>query len=118
VAQRLARKLCEKCKEPYVPTEAELVAARFPWVPGEEIPELWRPGGCVACSKTGYRGRIALHEVMRVTEDIERHAVAHSSAADIAATAQKQGMVTLRDDGWHKVALGRTSIEEVLRVVA
>lgn len=118
VAQRLARKLCEKCKEPYVPTEAELVAARFPWVPGEEIPQLWRPGGCVACSKTGYRGRIALHEVMRVTEDIERHAVAHSSAADIAATAQKQGMVTLRDDGWHKVALGRTSIEEVLRVVA
>ena len=118
VAQRLARKLCEKCKEPYVPTEAELVAARFPWVPGEEIPQLWRPGGCVACSKTGYRGRIALHEVMRVTEDIERHAVAHSSAADIAATAQRQGMVTLRDDGWHKVALGRTSIEEVLRVVA
>jgi len=118
VAQRLARKLCDKCKEPYVPTEAELVAARFPWVPGEEIPQLWRPGGCVACSKTGYRGRIALHEVMRVTEDIERHAVAHSSAADIGATARKQGMVSLRDDGWHKVALGRTSIEEVLRVVA
>ena len=118
VAQRLARKLCEKCKQPYVPSETELLAARFPWVPGEQIPELWRPGGCVACSKTGYRGRIALHEVMRVTEDIERHAVARSSAADIATTAQKQGMVTLRDDGWHKVALGMTSIEEILRVVA
>ncbi|GEA88812.1 GspE/PulE family protein [Cellulomonas cellasea] len=118
VAQRLARKLCDKCKEPYRPTPTELVAARFPWVEGEEIPVLNRPAGCVSCSKTGYRGRIALHEVMRVTEEIERHAVSHSSAADIAATARKQGMIQLRDDGWHKVALGMTSIEEILRVVA
>ncbi|MFS0698721.1 GspE/PulE family protein [Cellulomonas sp. 179-A 4D5 NHS] len=118
VAQRLARKLCDKCKEPYLPTPVELVAARFPWVDGEPIPELFRPVGCVSCSKTGYRGRIALHEVMRVTEDVERLAVAHSSAADIAATARREGMIALREDGWHKVALGRTSIEEILRVVA
>ena len=72
VAQRLARKLCEKCYEPYTPTETELIAARFPWTPGEPLPELFRPVGCVACSRTGYRGRIALHEVMTVTEDIER----------------------------------------------
>lgn len=118
VAQRLARKLCPKCKEPYVPTPIELEAARFPWVPGEELPEMFRPVGCVACSKTGYRGRIALHEVMRVTEEIERHAVARSSSAEIADTARKQGMLQLRDDGWQKVALGQTSIEEILRVVA
>ena len=118
VAQRLARRLCDKCKEPYVPTETELISARFPWVPGEPLPELFRPEGCVACSRTGYRGRIALHEVMRVTEDIERHAVARSSSAEIAATARAQGMITLRDDGWQKVAAGRTSIEEILRVVA
>jgi type IV pilus assembly protein PilB len=118
VAQRLARKLCAKCYEPYTPTETELIAARFPWVPGEEIPELFRPVGCVACSRTGYRGRIALHEVMRVTEDIERHAVARSSSAEIAATARTQGMITLRDDGWQKVMLGQTSVEEILRVVA
>ncbi|NMR20156.1 ATPase, T2SS/T4P/T4SS family [Cellulomonas fimi] len=118
VAQRLARKLCDKCKEPYEPTEVEMVGARFPWVPGEELPILHRPVGCVTCSKTGYRGRIALHEVMRVTEDIERHAVAHSSSADIAQTAKEQGMVPLREDGWRKVALGLTSIEEILRVVA
>lgn len=118
VAQRLARKLCDKCKEPYLPTPVELVAARFPWVDGEPIPELFRPVGCVSCSKTGYRGRIALHEVMRVTEDVERLAVAHSSAAEIAATARREGMIALREDGWHKVALGRTSIEEILRVVA
>ena len=118
VAQRLARRLCSKCKEAYVPTETELIAARFPWVPGESLPEFFRPVGCVTCSKTGYRGRLALHEVMRVTEEIERHAVAHSSAADIQATALKQGMTPLREDGWQKVALGQTSIEEILRVVA
>jgi type IV pilus assembly protein PilB len=55
---------------------------------------------------------------MRVTEDIERHAVARSSAAEIAKTAISQGMHSLRDDGWMKVAAGQTSIEEILRVVA
>ncbi|TFH69550.1 GspE/PulE family protein [Cellulomonas sp. HD19AZ1] len=118
VAQRLARRLCPKCKEQYVPTPAELEAARFPWAPGEPLPELFRPAGCSSCSRTGYKGRLALHEVMRVTEDIERHAVARSSSADIATTAERQGMTSLRYDGWHKVALGQTSIEEVLRVVA
>ena len=118
VAQRLARRLCGKCKEAYLPTPAELEAARFPWVPGEEVPELFRPAGCSACSRTGYKGRLALHEVMRVTEEIERHAVAHSSSAEIAATAEKQGMVSLRNDGWQKVVAGQTSIEEILRVVA
>lgn len=118
VAQRLARRLCPKCKVPYQPTPGEMEAARFPWVPGEPIPELYRPGGCSTCSKTGYKGRLALHEVMRVTEEIERHAVAHSSAADIASTAVHQGMISLRNDGWYKVAMGLTSIEEILRVVA
>ena len=118
VAQRLARRLCAKCKEPYVPSEVELIAARFPWSPGEELPTLHRPAGCSACSRTGYKGRMALHEVMRVTEDIERLAVAHASAAEIGNTAREQGMITLRDDGWTKVLLGDTSLEEILRVVA
>ena len=95
-----------------------MIAAKFPWVPGEEIPTLYRPGGCATCSRTGYRGRLALHEVMQVNEDIERLAVARSSAAEISSTAQKNGMYTLREDGWMKVVEGKTSIEEVLRVVA
>ena len=118
VAQRLARRLCSKCKEAYTPSEVELIAARFPWSPGEEMPTLYRPAGCSACSRTGYKGRMALHEVMRVSEDIERQAVAHASAAEINATARGQGMVSLRDDGWTKVLLGDTSVEEILRVVA
>ncbi|OIQ85511.1 type II secretion system protein E [mine drainage metagenome] len=118
VAQRLARKLCDKCKEPYVPSEVELLGAKFPWVPGEEPPVVHRAVGCVACSRTGYHGRIAVHEVMQVSEEIERLAVAHASAAEIGAMARRQGMVQLRDDGWMKVAMGLTSIEEILRVVA
>jgi type IV pilus assembly protein PilB len=118
VAQRLARRLCIKCKEPYQPSEVEMIGARFPWSPGEDIPTIYRPAGCSACSKTGYKGRMAIHEVMRVTEDIERHAVAHSSSSDIARTAREQGMITLRDDGWTKVLTGDTSVEEILRVVS
>lgn len=117
VAQRLARKLCEKCKVPYRPTEVEMVGARFPWEPGHELPTLYRPGGCTACSRTGYRGRLALHEIMTVTEEIERHAVAGSSSADIKRSAESAGMVSLRNDGLQKVLEGRTSIEEILRVV-
>ncbi|NKX93370.1 Flp pilus assembly complex ATPase component TadA [Sanguibacter hominis ATCC BAA-789] len=118
VAQRLARRLCKKCKEPYEPSDEELLAARFPWVPGEPKPILQRPVGCSTCSRTGYRGRLALHEVMRVTEAIERHAVAGSSAADIGRTATDEGMATLRMDGWRKVIAGDTTIEELLRIVA
>ena len=118
VAQRLARRLCTKCKEQYIPSEVEMIAARFPWSPGDMAPTIYRPAGCSSCSKTGYKGRMAIHEVMRVTEDIERHAVAHSSSTDIARTAREQGMITLRDDGWTKVLMGDTSIEEILRVVS
>ena len=118
VAQRLARRLCSKCKEAYQPSEVEMIAARFPWSPGEEIPTLYRPTGCSACSRTGYKGRMAVHEVMRVSEEIERLAVSHASAAEIANTAHQEGMISLRDDGWTKVLLGDTSVEEILRVVA
>lgn len=118
LAQRLARRLCTKCKEPYQPTEEELVGARSPWQPGQEVPTLYRPVGCPSCSRTGYKGRLALHEVMTVTEEIERLAVARSSATEIADVARRQGMVSLRDDGWAKVVQGVTSVEEILRVVA
>jgi type IV pilus assembly protein PilB len=117
VAQRLARKLCDKCKAAYQPTFEELQALRFA-KPGDPQPTLYRPTGCTSCSNTGYRGRIALHEVMPVTEDIERLAVARASSAEIGRLAIEQGMSTLRQDGWAKALLGLTSIEEILRVVA
>ena len=118
VAQRLARRLCERCKEAYQPAVSDLQALRLPLQPGEPAPSIYRPIGCSSCSNTGYRGRLALHEVMLVTEEIERHAVARSASAEIMRTAREQGMLTLREDAWAKVRLGRTSIEEIMRVVA
>src|SRR3546814_9253805 len=118
LAQRLCRSLCERCKEPYVPEPTDLTRVGFPWAEGEPLPTLHRPAGCSACAQTGYRGRMALHEVMTMSEDIERLAVARASTDEIARTARSQGMETLRQDGWAKVAQGLTSIEEILRVVA
>jgi type IV pilus assembly protein PilB len=117
VAQRLARRLCDRCREAYMPDPRDLAALRFGWEPSHGIPTLYKPGGCTNCSNTGYRGRIALHEVMLVTEEIERHAVARSSGAEIMQTAIAQGMLTLRQDGWQKAQMGLTSIEEIMRVV-
>jgi len=118
VAQRLARRLCDRCKEPYQHDPAALVELRFGYDPAMGVPTVYRPVGCTACSNTGYRGRLGLHEVMGVTEDIERLAVARASSAEIGRLAVEQGMTTLRQDGWAKVQLGLTSVEEILRVVA
>ena len=117
LAQRLCRQLCTRCREAYEPQPQELVDIGFPWQEGEPLPTLYRPVGCSACTSTGYRGRLALHEVMTVTEEIERLAVARSSTDEINRAAQEQGMATLRTDGWLKVGQGSTSVEEVLRVV-
>ena len=117
LAQRLARRLCPKCKEAYVPTKQMLLENRFPWHDGEELPTMYRPIGCSACSKTGYKGRLALHEVMAVDEEIERMTVERCSSMVIGRHAVAAGMITLRHDGLLKVMRGVTSAEEILRVV-
>jgi type IV pilus assembly protein PilB len=117
LAQRLARRLCPKCKEAYTPTREALLENRFPIGEDEELPTLYRAVGCQHCSKTGYRGRMALHEVMLMSEDIERLAVERRSSDEIKRTALEQGMVELRGDGIAKVRAGLTSIEEIQRVV-
>ena len=86
-------------------------------MPDEPLPTLYRPIGCSACSKTGYRGRLALHEVMAVSEQIELLTVERASTLVISQAAREQGMITLRDDGLRKVLAGVTSVEEILRVV-
>jgi type IV pilus assembly protein PilB len=117
LAQRLARRLCSRCREAYKPTREELMTARFPLGEDEEVPELFRPVGCSSCGQTGYKGRLALHEVMTVTEEVERLVVEKASSEDVGRLAREQGMTTLRDDGMEKVRSGETSIEEILRVV-
>jgi type IV pilus assembly protein PilB len=127
VAQRLARRLCPRCKEPTEPTdrEAELLAAAGVGLDGAGVggdgtggPRLFRPVGCPACSRTGYKGRLALHEIMVVTDDIERLCVGRAPTTEIAAAARAGGMRTLREDGLGKVAAGHTTVEEIFRVVA
>lgn len=116
LAQRLARRLCSSCKEPYEPTAAALVDAG--WPDGiDDVPTLYRAVGCRACSNTGYRGRLAIHEMMTVNEEIERLAVERASTEIISKAAISNGMRTLRQDGLTKVGMGMTSIEEILRVV-
>jgi type IV pilus assembly protein PilB len=124
VAQRLARKLCDKCKQKYEPEPFELIEAGYPEWLVPEITVLFRPPvdlderrKCNSCSGTGYRGRLGLYEVMPMSEEIERLTVERASAETIKAVAVQQGMMTLRDDGLEKVRMGITSIEEVARVV-
>jgi type IV pilus assembly protein PilB len=118
LAQRLARRLCTKCAEPYQPSEADLVEAGWPMESIADWPTLHRPVGCAQCGRTGYKGRFALHEVLSVTEEIERLIIERRSTEDVKKTAVMQGMVPLRGDGLRKVAAGHTSLEEVFRVVA
>jgi type IV pilus assembly protein PilB len=119
VAQRLARKLCDKCKEAFQPTEAELVEAGWPTEELEagEWPTLHKAIGCSACGRTGYRGRFGIHEVMSMSEEIERLVIERRSSEDIQKVALMQGMLSMRSDGLRKAAKGLTSLEEIFRVV-
>jgi type IV pilus assembly protein PilB len=118
VAQRLARNLCDKCKEEYTPTKAELDEAGYPEAMQKEIKKLYRPVGCQHCGKTGYRGRIGVYEVMPMSEEIERLAVERAASDVVMKVAVEQGMMTLRQDGLEKTQKGQTSLEEIFRVVA
>ncbi len=116
VAQRLARRLCTECKEQYTPEEVALERIGFPFEPGNP-PKLYRARGCKKCNGIGYKGRMGVHEVMSMSENLERLTVENASADEIKRQAISEGMLTLRDDGFSKVLQGLTSIEEILRVV-
>ena len=116
LAQRLARRLCPDCKEQYVPSEESLTRVGFPFAAGKP-PQLFRARGCKKCGGIGYRGRMGVHEVLTVSETIERLVVESAGSDEIKRQAIEEGMVTLRDDGFQKVRMGLTSIEEIMRVV-
>jgi type IV pilus assembly protein PilB len=117
LAQRLARRVCSRCVAFVVPEAEVLKAAGFDDETVEARPRIPQAVGCSSCNNSGYRGRLAVHEVLTVTEEIERMAVARASSEDIARVAIEQGMRPLRADGLAKVLLGRTTIEEIGRVV-
>lgn len=120
LAQRLARLLCPQCREPYeIARETAEAIVEFPLEPAEKKIMLYRPksGGCMRCSNTGYAGRMGIYELLAVTEGIQRLALERKPASEIKKLAVAEGMITLRQDGLTKVRQGKTSIEEVLRVV-
>jgi type IV pilus assembly protein PilB len=121
VAQRLARRLCDKCAERYVPERSDLesVGWDFERLGGiDGPPVLMRAIGCGACGQTGYHGRFAIHEVLEVTEVIERMIVERGHSDEIRKASVAQGMLSLRAAGLQEAVRGRTSLEEILRVTA
>jgi type IV pilus assembly protein PilB len=118
LAQRLARKLCSHCCEMYTPSVEELVEARVsPEVAASsDGMVLYRKRGCPRCNQTGYRGRIGIFQLLKMTEALAELAVRKATRDEIEREAMGNGMRTLWDDGMAKVSAGLTSIEELARV--
>jgi len=115
LAQRLARRLCPDCKQEWRAKKEVLIEAGYA---ADNLPEtVYRAVGCKKCGNTGYRGRIGVHEVLMMTEEISRLCVEEATAEDVKRMAIEQGMLTLRQDGLEKVRMGQTSIEEIVRVI-
>ena len=122
LAQRLVRRLCPHCREPYAPeaTEKELIIAEYgvhPLTPltMAEIDgaSLYRPKGCDKCKKTGYLGRLAIHELLTVNDPLKLLIVKNSPIAEIRGEAMRVGMLTLKQDGIRKVLAGLTDLLQV-----
>jgi type IV pilus assembly protein PilB len=115
VAQRLARTLCSHCKQRALVPTTSLGEAGFRALGDIEA---YEAVGCSRCGNSGYRGRVGLYSVMRMTERIKDMTVNHAPQAEIATVARQEGMATLREDGLAKVRAGVTSLEEIVRVTA
>jgi type II secretion system protein E len=118
MAQRLVRTICSECKEPYEPHPGDM-PLDFPGVADKNPPKiLWRGKGCRKCHQSGFKGRTGIHELMINTDKMKDLIVQRTNANVLRTEALKNGMITLRQDGWRKVALGITTIDEVARVTA
>ena len=114
VAQRLIRRVCQKCKQPEdVPVQA-LLNVGFSEAEAPNI-QLYKGRGCETCNQRGYKGRVALFEVMRVTEDMRELILSGASAVELRRKAMEEGMIGLRHSGLQKIRDGVTTIEEVVR---
>lgn len=114
MAQRLLRRLCKHCKQPYQPTPED-VPADFPLEKLDGRP-LYRSSGCRICRNVGYSGRMGIYELLVTDESIRQLAHDRVSSWDIRKAALAGGMRTLRMDGWDKAIAGNTSVEEVIRL--
>ena len=115
MAQRLVRKVCEKCKEPYTPPESEL---RLLGPAAQQLSnvQLYHGAGCADCSFTGYRGRIGIFEIFLINDEVRNLIFDQVPVTELRVKARELGMRTLREDGIRKVIAGQTTLSEVLRV--
>jgi type II secretory ATPase GspE/PulE/Tfp pilus assembly ATPase PilB-like protein len=127
VAQRLVRKICERCKEEYIPEETVLNEMKkiYESIPAAErekiVPKFpdkfYRGKGCSVCNNSGYKGRTVIAEAFQITKEVEEAILQKAPVTELETIAKKQGMLTMEQDGVMKVLLGITTIEEVWRVV-
>ncbi|HBA84822.1 MAG TPA: secretion system protein E [Verrucomicrobia bacterium] len=115
VAQRLIRRLCQKCRRPRKMDEAYMASIAFPM---DRLNEgiVYEAVGCEECRMSGFRGRTGIYEILVMTDQIRPLVITRASSNEIKQIALREGMRTLRSDGWNKVLAGVTTIEEVLRV--
>ncbi len=121
IAQRLVRKICENCKEPYHPTDLDVHAFQNTIFQKTRTDlssvSLFHGRGCDTCSNTGYRGRVSVNEVLVIEPEIRKAILAKASATLIKNQATTLGMTTMMEDGLHKATSGITTIRELLRVI-
>jgi len=117
LAQRLARKVCQKCKAPYEVPATELRRFGFKPKNADDMVTLYKGEGCDVCKHTGYKGRIGIYELMRINDEIRELMVRRAPLADIKEAAKANGMHELKEDGLEKVLQGVTTPDEVMRVV-
>jgi type IV pilus assembly protein PilB len=120
LAQRLARRLCAHCCEMYTPSAEELALARISreQAAAADGAVLYRKRGCPRCAHTGYRGRLGIFQLLRMSEDLESLAARKAPREELERAAMEQGMRTLWADGLEKVMSGLTSLDELARVVS
>jgi type IV pilus assembly protein PilB len=114
LAQRLARRLCEKCKQEYTPLPEELEIFKSNKVDIPENLKLFKPVGCKECNNTGYKGRIGLHELLVMSDSLREFALKQYAADPLKTKAISEGMRTISQDGLVKVIKGWTTVKEVL----
>jgi type IV pilus assembly protein PilB len=117
VAQRLARRVCDGCREELEVTPDVLIEVGIPAAEANHL-TVYHGTGCKRCSGTGYKGRVALYECMPMTEELKEFVLSGASAIEIKKAAVQEGMTSLRQSGLNALKNGITTIEEVLRVSA
>ena len=116
LAQRLVRRLCPHCRQPFQPEPQWLRETGLDRLTGGATPELYRPAGCPHCEHTGYRGRTTILELLVMNDAVRRVILEQRSADAIRDVAVREGMIPMREDGYKKALAGVTTVEEVERV--